>query len=607
MSTELERISGESYKRHHFLASLVAGSLSAAMHIGLFIWLASVQFPFFMRAVNAVKQKWDKPLRVLEVTREIPREAPPVAPGRTSGSESETGGEGGGVKAGKGEEGADLGKEAYLWSVAPGQAQTEPPVVPDSKLAGEGTSVAEPTAPPERGTWEPRREILAVEQRKASDTAAVMPRKLLPLVDRYRKAPDIVLPTDREDLLAAAGGAPSAAEGGKGEDDGMWPAQIAHRAAVGPPGIPGLRVGKPRRGDGTDLGNEDKTKVTALTPMEKLLKADVTTYAPLLEPRNLYFRIAIGRIDEGKQPVIPKDIMIVQDSSASITEQRLFFCRVGWLRCLQEIGPADRFNIMRFRDRPQLCFDDWVPSTPENIARAKTFVQGMQSVGETDLYGSIKDLMQVKRTPGRPIVVFMVTDGHPTTGLTRSTDIIGEFSKLNEGALSVFTLGTCQTANSYLLDLLSYCNRGGSAVVTSGRWDIPDVMLTTMQQISRPLMSDMRFRFDSASQSEVYPAQSENLYADRALVLYGRCPRGTKEIAFQAVGQAAEAKCDMVFSLALDKKRESGDKAIRTTWARQKIYHLMGRYARRGDASLISEMEQTARSYRVDFPYQRDL
>ena len=105
----------------------------------------------------------------------------------------------------------------------------------------------------------------------------------------------------------------------------------------------------------------------------------------------------------------------------------------------------------------------------------------------------------------------------------------------------------------------------------------------------------------------MYPAQSENLYADRALVLYGRCPRGTKEIAFQAVGQAAEAKCDMVFSLALDKKRESGDKAIRTSWARQKIYHLMGRYARRGDASLISEMEQTARSYRVDFPYRSDL
>ena len=197
----------------------------------------------------------------------------------------------------------------------------------------------------------------------------------------------------------------------------------------------------------------------------------------------------------------------------------------------------------------------------------------------------------------------LVTDGQPTAGMTDSSNIIAEFSKLNEGRISVFALGTVQTANSYLLDLLSYCNRGDSHVVARGRWDIPDVLQTRMIGISRPVLSNVRFVFADDSLCEVYPVQTSNLYLDRPLVLYGRYRRESKNLVFQAVGAAYDAKCDMIFSVPLTGTRR-GEADIRKMWAKQKIYHLIAENARRTTPDILREIRETASHYNVRIPHR---
>ena len=221
-------------------------------------------------------------------------------------------------------------------------------------------------------------------------------------------------------------------------------------------------------------------------------------------------------------PVIAKDVLLVQDSSNSMAEQRLHFCKEGLAQCLAEIGPQDRFNVIRFREKAEVCFSDWVVNSKENVEQAGKFVSEMQSQGNTDILEAVRDLLNLSRMPGRPVVALVVTDGRSTIGTTDSSEIIGQFSKVNDGAISLFTLGTIQTADSYLLDLLSYCNRGDSVIVTTGRWDIPAVMQKFMREFSRPVLSEVSFRFARASECEAYPLLTSNLYLDRPLVLYGR-------------------------------------------------------------------------------------
>jgi hypothetical protein len=188
-------------------------------------------------------------------------------------------------------------------------------------------------------------------------------------------------------------------------------------------------------------------------------------------------------------------------------------------------------------------------------------------------------------------------------GLTDSSDIIGAFSRANEGKVSVFALGTMQTANLYLLDLLSYSNRGDARIADGGRWGIPDSLVRLTDELARPVLTDIHFEFAAVSGCEAYPEMASHLYLDRPLVLYGRYPKTQTRLLFQAVGRAGDKGCDMVFDLPLSAAK-SGTKDIRASWAMQRIYHLISRHAREPGETILREIQNTARSYGLRVPYR---
>ena len=46
----------------------------------------------------------------------------------------------------------------------------------------------------------------------------------------------------------------------------------------------------------------------------------------------------------------------------------------------------------------------------------------------------------------------------------------------------------------------------------------------------------------------------------------------------------------------------AGDKDLRSEWAKQKVYHLIGQYARRQDPDTLREIRETAREYKANAP-----
>ena len=246
--------------------------------------------------------------------------------------------------------------------------------------------------------------------------------------------------------------------------------------------------------------------------------------------------------------------------------------------------------------------------TPETLEKAEAYINAMTAGGNTDLFASMQDLLSLDCDSSRPAIAFVVTDGLANKGITDSSEIIGEFSRRNAGKISVFTMGASQRANRYLIDLLSYCNKGYVDIVSKGRWDIPEAAEAVMKGISRPVLGDLRLQFAADSSCEVYPQQVSNLYLDRPLVLYGRYRKGEEQLVFQAVGRAGETPCDLVFDLPMAEEGSRGDdKMIRQSWAQQKIYHLIGEYARTRDAAVLKELRRTAGAYHERIPYKRSL
>lgn len=573
----------------HVLAATLAAVFSIAAH-GLLAFVASrVDMDFFTRRVSQVPPREypamqlgsveiseDVSTRVLTALRELGQAAAP-----------------------------DVTEAVDEMQVAPEVGITDPPSLTElveapPDLAG----VSEPELAPPGDAWMPRQEILAVETVAVGGELAGLERRVIPDIARVPDAPDIVLPASSD----LAGTVPQGAFPLKAPS-----ASRSLREAVGDPSPAAVTEQAPviaAVDDSRERFEETPEDVTDIEPVERVLKARLDTFTDRHDRDHAYFRLVIERVGDEVLPVRPKDVLLVQDSSASMAEQRLYFSREAMRRALAAIGPADRFNVASFADRTAFCFPGWVEKTPETLAQAETFINAMVAAGNTDLFASMQDLLTLERQPGRPVVAFVLTDGLVNKGLTDSTEIIAAFTRQNLGQISIFTMGVSAQANRYLIDLLSYCNGGTADVIESGRWDIPVAAESVMQGIQRPVLSDLTLRFGAESTVEVYPRRLGNLYLDRPLVLYGRYRHADPKLVFQALGQAGQTRCDMIFDLPLSAAAEgvtSGDAAIRESWAQQKIYHLLGEYARRRDPEILSDLRKTGRDYGVTIPYRRVL
>ncbi len=434
---------------------------------------------------------------------------------------------------------------------------------------------------PEDSVWQPRQEIVKVVERIVRDDVALLPRREIFSVERVADAPDYAPAVDLARTVTipvAARPAPPVkpqeiASAGTVEDAPKKPVESIPETITAEALKPEVSLQK---------FAEKPGEITKSKPIDTRLRHEVSVFSPPTPDGRKYFKIDVDTSDASVLPVVPKDIVIVQDASNSLAEKRLQFCRVGIVNALKYIAPADRFNIASFREDTVFCFEKWASPTPENIAKATAFVQAMKSQGDTDIFESLKKLMALPRDSRRPLVVIVITDGKATTGLTSSTDIIGEFSKLNDN-MSLFVVGTKPRANDYLLNMLSFCNRGEQTIVTQDRIGIDTAIPRAIEEMvvrcSYPVLGRIGVTAGMAAGADFYPYPPPNLYAGRKLTFYGSCPSNVKEIVMQVRGEGGGAKCDCLFTVDLE-HAASGGGDIRTTWADRKMHDLIGRYAR---------------------------
>ncbi|HRR34122.1 MAG TPA: VWA domain-containing protein [Kiritimatiellia bacterium] len=636
---------------HHMMLACVAVLLSAIIHVVCMYLFADWALGGTASGLRQKARDWFEgdrvpPMRV-EMMRTDPMRIAEKVPGERDTPSR------GPIEAGD-------QVEALSQSASP--VLTVPPPIPREALAP-GVPALKEVIPEQIDTtpWMPRQEIAQIFDRTVQDDVAALPRREIPMIERVPKAPDIVPSIDLAGRRFGKDPEPpkpmEAAEVFDTEiSKGTFKlpvAQVPETAAKVSAGTTEARFGmQPGEKTGTAIGGADserlkqaqqervekqleeaarqtpagqtvsaeerrareaQAQIAALqetidyVPIDDLLAVGLETFRDPAEPGRVYFRIGIQPRADKQVPVIAKDIVFVQDVSASMTEERMVFCRRGMAAALQTLNPGDRFNVVGFRDTFEPCFKEWAVASTENLVKAAAFVNGMRAFGQTDLFGSLRALMRLPRDPRRPMIAVVVTDGKPTFGVTESAKIIGEFSALNNGMISVYMFGTQSKANVYLLDMLTYCNRGTSTVMNGNRWDLPAAFQPVYEGVRYPVMGDITVVFDSASKCEVYPKNSTNLYKDRQLELCGVCPDTTEELVFQVRGLASDKGYDSIFRLSMSRHAKLGSAALKRRWANQKMYHLVAEYSREARQQVMAEMLKVHTQYGVPIPYESEL
>jgi von Willebrand factor type A domain len=336
--------------------------------------------------------------------------------------------------------------------------------------------------------------------------------------------------------------------------------------------------------------------------IDEMIDIQLDTYVPPDEP-NGYFRLSILPKKGEDIEVLPKDVTFVIDASSSISQRKLDSMTEGVAEIVDKLRPEDRFNVVVFRDRPEMLSPDLAPAAPDQKAAAKAMLARQESHGKTDIYEALRPVVLNAPRDGLPGIVLVMTDGRPNTGVRNAREIINGLTDENELRNSIYAYGSGNTVKRYMLDLLALRNKGDSHVTPSTD-DITSELPGFFSHISDPILVDLNADYGRIDEDAVFPKRVPDFYKGQAVTVYGRFdPKKDEVFAMRLTGRASELKKEVIFTADLS-KADTGDKSIAQAWAKKKIYHLIGEMSRLGDApELRQEIEGLSRQYDVGTAY----
>ena len=328
----------------------------------------------------------------------------------------------------------------------------------------------------------------------------------------------------------------------------------------------------------------------------------VDAYCPAGEEEG-YFRLRIVPKEGEDMGILPKDISFIVDASSSILQRKLDSTVAAVIRALQALRPEDRFNVIIFRDTATEFRPDFVPATPQNIAAARSFLDGLESRGETDVYKAIRPVVLQPPREGVPNIVMMLSDGRPTAGVRDGRTIINALTSENAQRKTIYAFGGGGAVNRYLLDLLAYRNKGRSYVAPQID-DIETDLSRFLARLKDPILVDLHADYGRIDEKDVFPKEIPDFYTGQVVTVYGRFdPKKDKEFVMRLRGVGGDQKKEVVFRAPLG-KAATGDSDIAREWAFRKIYYLIGEICRVGETpELLAELRRLSREYNIRTSY----
>ncbi len=319
-----------------------------------------------------------------------------------------------------------------------------------------------------------------------------------------------------------------------------------------------------------------------------------------------YFRLRLNSSRRQPLETVPKDVVYLLDASGSIANDRLKSCRKAVAAAIGTLNSDDRFNVVAFRDRFTYLFDSWRQVDARSVSAANRWLNNLTAHGRTDVFATLRSVLAVPRDPARALIAMVITDGEATSGLTRSAEIISAFSELNDGLVAVYMYGVKESANAYLMDMLTRGSRGEWVRHDGYRWRAAAGIPELAARFADPVITDVAITFAAASRVDAYPLRPTHLYAGRPIDVYGVCPADTSRLVFSLRGLNGAQACQEVFTLDFDPRRQL-DESVRTEWARRRLYALVEAYSKRPDPALMRDLKLFSRHYGVAIPYENEL
>ena len=293
------------------------------------------------------------------------------------------------------------------------------------------------------------------------------------------------------------------------------------------------------------------------------------------------------------EDVSPRELVFVVDQTGSQSGFPIAKSKEAMMEALKSLRPTDRFQVLAFNTDVYPCFQQPTEPSAANLAKARTFIQGLEAGGGTDILKALAVSLKIPSDPKRLREVVYFTDG-----LIGNDQQIIDFERQNRGTTRVFPFGVGNSVNRSLLDAMAREGRGAVEYITLGlsraeferQLDTPVASGTDLKQlrqslkeqksaveaidrfnnhIKTPVLISPRVAFNGLPVADVLPDPINDVFETQPIIVTGRYTREAKGIVtLSGYSGQREWKQDIPVDFS---SAGTDNPALESLWARARV------------------------------------
>ena len=328
------------------------------------------------------------------------------------------------------------------------------------------------------------------------------------------------------------------------------------------------------------------------------------THRPIAAEDGYFTMLMTPRVDIPQENIVPRDMVLVLDTSGSMRGVKMEQARKALKYCLENLGAKDRFALINFattvnRYRPSL-----LEASSDQVGEAKKWVAKLEATGGTAINDAMAAALGYRTDdPGRSFTIVFFTDGQPTIGETNTDKILQNIQAKNTANTRIFTFGVGDDVNATFLDAIADKTRALSTYVRPQE-DIEAKVSGLYAKISNPVLTNLKVSAtNDITFSEIYPAELPDLFHNSQLIVMGRYS-GKGPAAIKLEGMVGMEKKEFVYEVTFPEKTNDGHGFVEQLWARRKVGYLLDQIRANGEKpELVTEVTALAKKYGITTPY----
>jgi Ca-activated chloride channel family protein len=262
------------------------------------------------------------------------------------------------------------------------------------------------------------------------------------------------------------------------------------------------------------------------------------------------------------ESVLPRRIFFLLGNSSRMYGYKLSQSIEALMAALDMLNTADYFNIILFNYNISKLATAPLPATAENITLAKNFLAGVSSQSGSEMASAIKTAFSQIADDLYSNAIIIISDGYSAVDPR-------QLETLNVHKAGIFPIAIGDDVARARLEMTAALNYG--FVSYFGAEDnVKAGILRVIQQVSQPILRDVKFEFGKADLYDILPGKIPATYAGSDFFMAGRYANSGPS-ALAVAGKTVTGSTAYDFRLDFAEKKNAEYRFAEILWAKEMI------------------------------------